>query len=59
MHLFLFLNDTFVGATWGHCPHNFLAVGAIAAMESVLMLSSVRLTLGVIYLFIRFTLADW
>jgi len=26
------------GATWGHQPHNFLAVGAIAPMESVPML---------------------
>ena len=27
-----------VGATWGHRPHNFLAVGAIAAMESAPMI---------------------
>ena len=26
-----------VGATWGHRPHNFLAVGAIAPMESAPM----------------------
>ena len=29
-----------VGATWGHCPHNFLAVGAIAPMESAPVVGS-------------------
>jgi len=32
-----------MGATWGHRPHNFLGMGAIAPMESAPM-GSVALT---------------
>jgi len=38
-------NNIPVGATWGRCPHNLLAVGAIAPiapMESVPMVSAKR-----------------
>jgi len=36
-----------VGATWAHRPHNFLAVGAIAPMESAPMLGRLLLPLPV------------